>query len=69
MKNLRFKIWLKNIKKINHFKHVLEDGNVWNNTPAFFYCVAYGSDNLNELRFWRYRAWIRYEKSKIQNLT
>ena len=36
MKNLRFKIWLKNIKKINHFKPVAEDGDVWNDTPAFF---------------------------------
>ena len=36
MKNLRFKIWLKNIKKINHVKHVLEDGDVWNVTAAFF---------------------------------
>ena len=36
MKSLRFKIWFKNIKKINQFKHVLEDGDVWNETAAFF---------------------------------
>ena len=69
MKNLRFKIWLKNIKKINHFKPVAQDGDVRNDTPAFFYCVAYASGYWNVVRYWRYRAWIRYEKSKIQNLT
>ena len=57
------------MKKINQFKHVLEDGDVWNETACIFYCVAYDSGDLNLLGFWRYRAWIRYEKSMIQNLT
>ena len=68
MKNLRFKIWDKNIEKINHFKRVAQDGDMWNGTPAFFIAVAYAPGYWNLVRYWRYKAWIWYEKSKIQNL-
>ena len=30
------KFEIKNIEKINHFKHVAQDGDMWNATPEFF---------------------------------